>query len=130
MARVRDLMRRDFIRVSASEDPASVFRLMGMARVRALPVLDGPRLAGMVCHRDLARAALGEAASFSGRSLAPFVRAVAPVSSDAPLAEAARRMVGEETPCLAAAEPDGGAVVGLVTEGDLLRAAYRPSAPR
>ena len=58
---VRDLMRRDFIRIEPDEDLASVASLMGMARLRALPVVAQGQLAGMIEHGVLARAALARA---------------------------------------------------------------------
>jgi len=129
---VRDLMRRDFIRVSPDAAVRDVLRLMAMARVRALPVILADRLAGLVAHRDLALAALGlgDRPADAATPVAPFVRPVEPVSTDAPLSEAARRMIGEGAPCLVAADEaeDGPRVVGLLTEGDLLREAYRPRA--
>jgi len=129
--RVRDLMRRAFIRVAPDEGLEAVCRLMAMARVRELPVVDGDRLTGMVSQRELARAALGHACRGDGapsdETIAAFVRPVEPISPEAPLPEAARRMVDGQRPCLPAAESVGGAprIVGLLVEGDLLRAAYR-----
>ena len=118
-------MRRDFIRISPDEDAAAVLQLMAMARVRALPVVEAGRTCGFVAHRDLARAALARAGAVG--PVASFVRPVEPVSPEALLSEAARRMLGAELPCLVAAEGAEGEqhVVGLVTEGDLLRVAYR-----
>jgi len=129
---VRDLMRPDFIRISPAESVLSVMQLMSMARVRALPVVEEGRVRGLVAHRDLASAVLG----LTGRAIDAaarverFVQPVAPVSPEAPLPEAARRMVAESIPCLVAAlgdEEHGQEVVGLLTEGDLLREAYRAS---
>jgi CBS domain-containing protein len=134
MARtVRDVLRRDFIRVSPDDAPEDVLRIMTMARVRTLPVVAAGRIRGFVDHRDLALAALGlgSGAQAAFDSIASFVRPARPVSPEAPLPEAARQMIGEQLPCLVAADEDDGSVLGLVTETDLLRAAYgapRPSA--
>jgi len=124
--RVRDVMRSDFIRVSPDEAAADVLRLMSMARVRVLPVVLAGRCAGMVRHGDLARAALAAAGRLTG-PVGRFVRTVDPLSPNAPLSEAARRMLDEATPCLPASEEgrDEAPLLGLVTEGALLRAAYR-----
>lgn len=133
MRRVREFMHRDFIRVSPEESLLDVVRLMHMARVRILPVVEGGRLAGIVSHRELARAAIERAAASQGKiegSIAPFVRAAGPVSPEATLLEAAHRMLGDAVPCLAAVEPEGSTnLVGLLTEGDLLRAAYQSPSP-
>jgi len=123
--RVGDLMRRDFIRIRPEEDLASVAHLMGMARVRALPVVGDGGLAGMISHRVLAREALARARQ--GRPLdspiAAFVEPIEPITPDATLRAAAARMIETDLPCLPAVG-SAGRLVGLVTEGDLLRAAY------
>ena len=123
--RVRDLMHRDFIQVSPHERVADVLQLMALARVRALPVIHGGVWQGLVSHRDLALAALAGHGVPPG-DIAEHVRAIAPVSPDATLSEAARRMLGDAAPCLLAVEGEAGEarVVGLLTESDLLREAY------
>lgn len=125
---VRDVMRRDFIRVAPEEPILAVLQLMSMARVRVLPVLDGDRLRGLVTHRELAAAILGltgEPAD-AAEPIARFVHPAAPVSVEASLPDAARQMVAEASPCLVVAREAEGhpRVVGLVTESDLLREAY------
>jgi len=129
---VCEVMRRAFIQVAPDEGLEAVYRLMAMARVRELPVVNGGRLAGMISHGDLVRAAL-ECVRRAGRAglsdpITPLVRSVEPLSPDATLQEAARRMLADQRPCLPAAESDGGGglprIVGLLVEGDLLRIAY------
>jgi len=128
--RVRDLMRRDFIHVAPHEDLWSTTRLMGMARVRDLPVVEAGELRGMISHRDLAAALLerlhgGGRAALAG-SIAPWIRVGAPtVAPDTSLREAADTMVRAGLACLAAV--DGDRLVGLLVEGDLLRAAFEPA---
>lgn len=126
--RVRDLMRRDFIRVSPGEPVLAVLQVMSMARVRAVPVLEGGRPRGLVAHLDLAAAILGltGAAVEAADPVARFVRPVAPVSVEMPIDEAARHMIDAAVPCLLAVSEgrEGGTVAGLLTEGDLLREAY------
>jgi CBS domain-containing protein len=122
-------MRRDFIRLDADEDLWIAIRLMTMARVRHLPVVESGRLRGMISHRDLARAVL-ERALEGGRSavkgtIGPWVREVGAVAPDTPLGPAVEAMAREGLPCLPAVEA-GSRLVGLLTESDLLRAAFQP----
>jgi CBS domain-containing protein len=135
---VRDVMRRAFIQVAPDEGLEAVYRLMAMARVRELPVVEGGQVAGMVSHLDLARASLKcarrrDRAGLSG-PIAPFVRPVEPLSPDATLQHAARRMLDDRRPCLPAVELTLGGglprIVGLLVEGDLLRIAYSQGAER
>ncbi|NNL65132.1 MAG: CBS domain-containing protein [Myxococcales bacterium] len=129
--RVRDLMRRDFIRIEPDEDLGSVASLMGMARLRVLPVVAEGRLTGMIDHRVLARAALARACGGEGLAapIDAYVDAVEPIDPDATLREAAELMVAEHLPCLPVSAGEGSErrLVGLLTEGDLLRAAYARS---
>jgi CBS domain-containing protein len=125
---VRDVMHREFIRVAPEESVLAVLQLMSMARVRVLPVVEGDQMRGLVAHRDLVAAILGltgEAVD-AAEPVVDFARPVAAVSPEAPLLEAARRMIEEAVPCLVVTlEIDGRPrVVGLITEGDLLREAY------
>jgi CBS domain-containing protein len=127
--RVRDVMRRDFIDVAPDADLWAATRLMGMARVRDLPVVEGGVLRGMVSHRDLAPVLLerlrGGGRAALAETIAPWVRGDAPtVGPDTSLRDAAATMVRAGRPCLAAV--DGGRLVGLLVEADLLRAAFEP----
>lgn len=119
-------MRREFIQVDLETDPRAAFELMVMARVRALPVLEAGRSVGWVHFTDLVRAALDGVLAGHPRSLARWLRPGEPIACEAPLAEAARRMLEGSMPCLLAAEPGDASerVVGLITETDLLRDAY------
>ena len=126
--RVRDLMRRDFIRIEPDEELGSVASLMGMARLRVLPVVTDGRLAGMIDHRVLARAALARACEGEGLAapIDAYVDAVVSIDPDASLQEAVEQMVAEHLPCLPVSAGKGAErrLVGLLTEADLLRAAY------
>lgn len=122
----REILRRDFIAVDPGAEPRAVLQLMEMARVRTLPVLDARRFVGWLVFRELARAVV---AGDVPVSIAPLVRPGTAVGVDASLAEVARHMIESKQPLVAAAEPGAAGVAGLVTEADLLRAAYlSPSA--
>ncbi len=125
MHAVQDLMRRQFIRIEPDADPRAALELMEMARVRSLPVLARGAPPGWILHRDLAQAALdGSLDQESG--IGRWVRPGLPVPVHMPLSDAVEKMLEADAPCLMAAdfEADPPHIVGLVTESDLLRAAY------
>jgi CBS domain-containing protein len=110
--------------------------VMKLGRVRHLPVLDaGGRVVGMVSNRDLLEASLTTVLSFDAQERRGFLRSievsevmkqpVQTVSPDTPLGVAASRMIRSKIGCLPVVRPDG-VMVGLVTETDLLVAAYAP----
>jgi CBS domain-containing membrane protein len=131
-------MRVAFISASPSDDLLQVAQLMQLARIRHLPVLTGEVLVGIVSHRDVLEAS---ASPFDGTSLAerreqlrtiPVSRVmhavVHTVAPDATLQEAAQEMLRYKIGCLPVVVSSGGEcrVVGLITESDLLAAAYVP----
>jgi CBS domain-containing protein len=134
--RVRDVMRRDFITIALRESVLEALHLMRLARLRQLVVEDEGRLVGVLSYRDLqdellTRIGVGTAA----RTPSPLARvpvsermASEPysISQDATLGEAAARLARLRVGCLPVVEPaDAGLrLVGLLTEMDLLRAAY------
>ncbi|TFG92108.1 MAG: CBS domain-containing protein, partial [Myxococcales bacterium] len=93
------------------------------------------RVVGIVTHRDLLAASLSKALSFDPAHRRTFLhsvdvgevmtRDVVTVAPDATLDEAAALLIGRRIGCLPVAKPDG-TLVGLVTETDLLRAAFLP----
>jgi CBS domain-containing protein len=106
--------------------------LMSLGRVRHLPVLDGERLVGVVSLRDLLAASLTRALDFDARERRVFLKSVAvheamskrliTVRPSATQAEAAALMLRNRIGCLPVV--DGEKLVGIVTENDLIRAAY------
>jgi len=107
---------------------------MRMARLRHVPVVRSGILVGVLSYRDLADAFLdagrtGPADSFlRATPVSGLVRgAPVTIAPGESLAEAVDRMLALRLGCLPVAVPtDGGPrLVGLLTESDLLRAAYR-----
>lgn len=136
-ARVRGLMRRRFMTLRPEDTLLEADRLMRMARVRALPVVEDGRLEGTLCYRALIRAALADViASAEGGAAARFLRetsvsvlmdrAPAVVTPDTALPVAVARLVEREEGCLPVVDGAGRAprLVAILTEADLLRAAY------
>jgi CBS domain-containing protein len=130
------VMRRRFIALGPSETLLEAEQLMRMARVRVLPVaLDGD-LVGVLSYRALV-------ASLLGATLADRVAGDAPLGEPprvaslmdgspctltpgAPLEEAAARLVDRDDGCLPVVDESSERLVGILTETDLLRAAYDP----
>lgn len=132
---VADVMRRRFIALAPEDSLLEAERLMRMARVRFLPVSADGALLGGLSHRALLGATL---ASIGRGALEPWLREtrVASVMERSPgcvtpgtsLEEAAARLVDQGEGCLLVVEPGPGEarLVGVVTESDLLRAAFDP----
>ena len=131
---VRDFMRQHFIALSPGDSLVEAERTMRMARVRALPVLQGRALLGVAAHGALVRELLARLLD-AGEGLEEVRRLpleqlslqrVATVSPEDPVWRAVEELCSLGVGCLAVVEetPDGVHMVGLLTEADLLRAAY------
>ena len=133
---VRDLMRSDFVSIRAEESLLEALRIMQLARLRHLLVERDGYLAGVLSYRELQdrslgqraarphpdpEAALGAIAVEEAMVHSPFV-----ISPDEPAGDAARRMCNLRVGCLPVCEDrgEGPRLVGILTESDLLRAAY------
>ena len=129
--RVRELMNRNLVTIAASGSCLDAVARMHRARVRHLPVLNGDgTLAGVITDRDLRHHlfsppvyhAIGrspidtllQAARVSDIMSAPAVT----VESSQDIAEAAGVMLRDKIGSLPVVE--GGRLVGIITETDLL----------
>jgi CBS domain-containing protein len=132
---VREIMRREFVTVSGGERLDEALRIMRMGRLRHLLVERDGQLVGILSYRDLQDRVLShfeESVGEPGKPLQEFEVSDAMVDSpycltpDASLTEAATRLVHLRVGCLPVVERAGGKaeLVGIVTESDLLRAAY------
>lgn len=128
---VREVMRRDFVCADPGETLEGARQTMRMGRLRHLLVTRGDRLVGILSYRDLLESLTdGRGPAPSERVGAALKRAPVFVTPETALADAADRMCRYGFGCLpvleprrAHAEPDR--LVGIVTERDLLRAAFR-----
>jgi CBS domain-containing protein len=131
---VSNIMRSGFVTAEPEETLDSARQTMRMARLRHLLVTQGDRLVGLLSYRELLERMLARArdgATANGHKVAEVMK-VAPafVTPETSLADAADRLCRYGLGCLPvlSAEPgspfDAGRVVGIVTETDLLRAAY------
>ena len=128
--RVRDIMQRNVIKISAGERLSTVEDIMTLGGVRHMPVVRGGELVGVVSERDLLRASLSNVHHFGSEERRAFLCAVeiARVMSQPPIVigphetveEAAQVMAEQKIGCLPVIE-QGSKLVGLITETDLLR---------
>ena len=133
--RVSELMRSEIVTLGASDRLDLADDVMRLGRVRHIPVLDDGRVVGIVTHRDLLAASLSKALAFDPKQRRTFLhsvdvgevmtRDVVTVAADATLGEAAALLLGRRIGCLPVVKPDG-TLVGLLTETDLLSAAFLP----
>ena len=130
---VAEIMRIHFVTLAPGDRLDLADDVMKLGRIRHMPVLDGDRLIGVVSQRDLLAASLSKALDFDPKERRVFLKSVAvdeamtrdpvTVSPDTGAGEAARLLVRRKIGCLPVVDAKG-VVVGLVTETDLLRAAY------
>ena len=113
-------------------------RIMRLARIRHLPVVEDGHLVGVLSHRDILAASIarleqrdaGERLEYLRSIFIPDVMHRDPYTAmeTTTLGDAARRMLRLKIGFLPVVRsgPDGERLIGLVTESDLLRAAYAP----
>jgi len=131
--RVSEVMESEIVTLAASDRLDLADDVMRLGHVRHIPVLDDGRVVGIVTHRDLLAASLSKTLAFDPKQRRTFLhsvdvgevmtRDVVTVAPDATLGEAAGLLLGRKIGCLPVVKPDG-TLVGLVTETDLLRAAF------
>ena len=132
-APVSEVMREEFVSLKATDRLDFADDIMKLGRIRHMPVLDGEKLVGIVSQRDLLAASLSRALEFEPEQRRTFLRSVevsevmtrnvVSVSPDTPLSEVARLMIRHKVGCIPVVHASG-TPVGIVTETDMLRAAY------
>ena len=130
---VGEIMQRDPMTLRADDHFDMTEDLMSLGRVRHLPVLDGERLVGVVSLRDLLACSLTRALDFDARERRVFLKSVdvreamskrlITVQANATREEAASLMLRNWIGCLPVVDASG-RLIGIVTETDLIRAAY------
>jgi acetoin utilization protein AcuB len=131
---VSRIMRTEFASLRETDRLDLADQILKLGRVRHLPVLDPDgRIVGIVSNRDLLEASLTNVLDFEREQRKGFLRSVdvaevmtrevETIAPDAPLAAAASRLVGHRIGCLPVVRDDR-VMVGLVTETDLLAAAF------
>jgi CBS domain-containing protein len=130
---VSEIMQREVATLREDDQLTVADDVMRLGRVRHMPVLSGGKLVGVVSNRDLLAASLTSALEFGARERRAFLRSVevrevmtrdvVSVGAEMPVAKAARILIERRIGCLPVVKGQGD-LVGLVTETDLLRAAY------
>jgi acetoin utilization protein AcuB len=128
--RVREVMSGAVLSVTPETPVAETRRLMQRERIRHVLVLDGGRLAGIVSDRDIRLTLPSPATTLSVWEMNDLLMKLtaaeimtSPVTTIAPdreVHEAAQLMIDHKIGALPVLE--GGRLVGIVTETDLLRA--------
>lgn len=126
---VQDVMQAELITITPETALPEALRLVQRRGVRHLPVVENGNLVGIVSDRDLKRAMPSAATSLSAQELNYLLdrvtvgefmtRGVITIAPMFPVEEAARLMVTEKISALPVTE--GGKLVGIVTETDVLR---------
>jgi acetoin utilization protein AcuB len=126
---VQDVMQTKLFTVTRETTLPDALRLTAQRGIRHLPVLDGNELVGIVSDRDLKRAMASSATSLEAHELTYLLdrlrigdimtRMVITIGAMLPIEAAARLMVQEKIGALPVT--DGGRLVGIVTETDVLR---------
>jgi len=135
---VSEIMQTDFVTVSLHDRLDFADQVMRLGRIRHLPVLHHGRVVGIISNRDILAASLTKVLQFGPIERRAFLRSVDveevmtsrihTVSTGATLAEAAELLLRHKIGCLPVVDP-AGIPVGLVTETDLLRAAFLAEEP-
>jgi CBS-domain-containing membrane protein len=134
---VSAIMHREVVTLTAGERLDLTQDIMSLGRVRHLPVLDeDKRVIGIVSDRDLLAAAMTEVLDFDAVSRRTFLRSievaevmakdVVTVTPDTELGEVARILVERKIGCVPVVGARGD-LLGLVTETDLIAAAFLES---
>jgi acetoin utilization protein AcuB len=125
---VRDVMQTKLVTVSPETTLPQATRLAAERRIRHLPVVEGGELLGIVSDRDLKQAMASPATSLEAHELSYLLsrlavaeimtKTVITIGPLSPVEEAARLMLQEKISALPVT--DGGQLVGIVTETDVL----------
>jgi CBS domain-containing protein len=119
MHTVADLMTREIVALDPTDDLALAEAFLAAGHIRHLPVLSDGALVGLVTSHDVLRArALGLRCSDPVNAF--MIKVLATVGPEATVPFAARSMLSLGIACLPVVSEEG-ALVGLVTEGDLAR---------
>jgi acetoin utilization protein AcuB len=128
--KVQDIMTTPAVTVGLDMPVLEARQVMERQRIRHLPVTDGGRLMGIVTDRDIRLNMPSPATSLSVWEINFLIakltvgsvmrRAVITIDAQRDAAEAARIMLDHKIGALPVV--DGGVVVGIVTETDMLRA--------
>jgi len=127
MLTVDELMTRDLVTLKEDDDLVTGDDLLAENNIRHLPVVKDGKLLGLVSHRDLIRALARQervpgAPSVLVREI--MTRGVETLKPKSAVREAIHKMLDNKFGCMPVVE-DGGRLVGIITETDIIRLAGR-----
>jgi CBS domain-containing protein len=129
MKKVEDLMQREVATLQASDHLDLASDVMQLGRIRHMPVVEHERVVGILSQRDLFRAGISSVLQFRPSSEREWLakisvreamsKPVVTISPSEPLRNAVDIMSRKKIGCLPVVD-DNGALVGLLSENDLL----------
>ena len=135
--KAQEMMHSDVITASPETSLAQAQRLMQDHRIRHLPVVSGLHLVGIVTDRDLRNASPSQVTRLTAAEIHSqmhttpietcMTRDVVTINPEGDMVEGAKRLLEGPFGCLPVV--DGGQVIGIVTEIDLLRGFLAAAVP-
>jgi len=131
-------VRTHFISAAPEDTLLEADRIMRLARIRHLPIVRKGALVGLLSHRDVLAASISKLQECDPADRLNHLRGIkieevmsrdlATATEETTLGVAAQRMLRLKIGCLPVVRggPSGPSLVGILTESDLLRAAYAP----
>jgi CBS domain-containing protein len=124
MQTVGELMTRNLVTLTETQNLAMADELLRLHRIRHLPVVRNGKLIGLVTHRDLLRAASQRGGADPAKqplwASDVMVRDVKTVRADTPTREAVKLLLDNKYGCLPVVGADG-QLIGIITEADVVR---------
>jgi len=127
---VKERMKRDPVTAKKDDSFRYALKLIRKEGIRHLPVVENKKVVGIVTDRDLRQAAPSPATTLEVHELnfllerlkieAIMTKKVITIGQDADLLDAAKLLLTHKIGCLPVVDQDE--LVGIITEGDLLRA--------
>jgi CBS domain-containing membrane protein len=127
--KVKDIMAKEVTTLGRNDSLDVADDVMSLGRIRHLPVIDEGRVVGVVSQRDLFKSALAAALGYGETAQKKLLKTLRVkevmsepaiiISPEATIKEAVRLMLEKRIGCLPVVQ--GHALVGIVTETDLLR---------
>jgi len=129
MKKVKDLMQPDVVTLEASDHLDLASDVMQLGRIRHMPIVEGNDVVGILSQRDLFRAGISSALQFRPSSEREWLAKISvrevmstpvvTINQTEPVRGAVDIMIKKKIGCLPVVD-DNGALVGLLSESDLL----------